>query len=146
MFISRTSVTGISPPLRREPPSPGSWRSGGLARVRQNRRPEAGELGEVRGDLSGGDSARVVAHDAEAVVQRDRGCVDPWEPLQGEARRRGAAPAGHPRDVEPRGGVVGMLGCWEWGLPPTPLDPPAAKRAEERGTAESSGEKHPSLH
>src|SRR3989441_10449364 len=61
-----------------------------------DRRPEAREPGQMGGDLVGGDLARIVAYDAEAVVQRDRGTVDPWQLLQGKARRRGAAPARHP--------------------------------------------------
>src|ERR671919_766571 len=142
MFISRTSVTCISPPLRRQPPSPGCWRSGGLARVRQNRRPEAGELGEVRGDLSGSDSPRVVAHDAEAVVQRDRSAVDPWESLQGNASRRGAAPARHPGDVELKGGGVWNLSGKRDGLRAARPDPPPAQRQKEPRPADSRSEEH----
>src|SRR5881628_2867459 len=98
------------------------------------------------GDLLGGDLARIVAYDANAVVERHRRAIDSSEFLQGEARRRGTAPAGHARYVQAHGGRIGSLGGNARLLGAGRLDPAAAQRTKERCAAQSGGEEQPCFH
>ena len=75
----------------------------------KNRRAEAGEPSQMSSDLGGRDLPRIVAHHTEAVVQCHVGAVDASEPLQGESRGRGTAPARHLGNVQPDFGRVRSL-------------------------------------
>src|SRR5206468_8081006 len=81
-----------------------------------------------------------------AIVQRHRGAVHAWKPLQGEPCGCGATSARHLGDVKPNGCRVRSLQGDLRGLRAGRLDSAAAEWADGSSAAQSGSEQQRELH